>query len=168
MSSFIISNIPDYTKMSIAFTLDDAYSTLNLNLKIYSTKEAFTDEDPSYDADKAITTTGDTLVPSDFGLTEDVFIDGLYLFTLTSYDGASAEVESLSNKYLINYNVSIVIALDTIYVSRQLEEDDDKHLTSALWAIWGEILLVGMDRGAATGLLENAMEILDYTNDYTS
>lgn len=164
MSSLTISNLPDYSKITVAFILDDSYTSASLNLKIYTSKTEYTEDSPSHNYTiEGLTSenSGDEYIPTDFNEEFDKYVDGIYLFTITSN-----APESVSEQYLITYNASIIVAVDTINVCRQLEEDDDRHLEDALWAIWGEELLVGMDRGGAVGLEPNALGFLDYTKKY--
>jgi len=165
MSSFTISNLPDYSSITVTFSFDDSFDTAGINLKVYTTEAKYKEDTPTYNYDIVGITTGNDLTPTDFdeGFTE--FVNGIYLITVTAYDGDSNVVEALSEKYLINYNLSVPIALSTIEVCRQLEEDDDEHLEEALWAIWGEEMLVGMDRGAAVGLLDRTLNLLEYTDN---
>jgi hypothetical protein len=173
MSSFTISNLPDYSKINLSFSLDNPYDTAVLNMKIYTTRDNYESDSPDKNYNLSGLSSGDEsgkdILPTDFNEDFIEFIDGIYLFTLNSYEESGGELvksESISNKYFISYNVGVMIALDTIDVCRQLEEDDNKHLDDALWAIWGEILLIGMDRGNAVGLESNALGFLEYTKNY--
>lgn len=172
MSSLIVNNLPDYSKIKIEFSPTEgiSYTEAVLTLQIFKTKDEYINDTPSLDdltisGLSSVDEGGKELSPTDFDSDFEKFVDGFYIFTLTFYDGGT-EVDNISERYIVVYNMGVMISLNTIKVCRQMEEEDNEHLEDALWAIWGEILLIGIDRGSAVGLISNALGVMDYTNKY--
>jgi len=168
MSSFIVENIPDYSSFKLTYNFDTTPDTVDCQIIVYTDKDSYTSNTPAYNVTVTDISSGDIILPTVLDDSFEKFIDGIYIITLTSKNSGGTTIETLSDKYVIDYNQDVVIGLNTLEVCRQLEEDDNQHLKDAFEAMWGELLLIGFERGAAVGLISNSMGILDYIRKYNN
>lgn len=134
----------------------------DLIMSIYVDKDSYENNIPTYSKEFSDISTPLDIVPSDLGVDDDTFPDGVYRFTLIFKDASDDQIgDSYSITGLIIYTASITLTKDIIEIAKERIDDKGDYLEKGLQTIWRYTLELGSGFSNAIGLVNNSLEMLD-------
>jgi hypothetical protein len=142
------------------------FDTIDLHIAVFTSEDSYKNSEA--DHEYSDTNVGEPteqapieLTPSDFSMTTDAFVDGIYKYTITFKD-AGVTQETYTTTYLVIYNNDVTMTNSVAQIMRLILGDKNtKYLDDAFETNWEISTLDTIIYANVVGLLQESLEIKD-------